>query len=264
MIKFSIITVSLNSGTKLRDTVRSILDQSYQNIEIIIKDGVSNDNSVSLVPEDTRITIISEKDCGVYDSMNQAVRYATGDYILFLNCGDYFYSNDVLQKVNKFIQQQRESVDICYGDVFVRCRGAVIKAPQILDDYHLMTRTICHQSIFWRREFALQNQYNYFEYKIAADMELYVRAIKKLHITAKYMGFIVSDYEGQGISETIEHKKRNYKENRQMLNDNFSNKERCIVILKKAMLLQYLKEWIATRKYLKNLYERISASIQRL
>ncbi|WP_304679261.1 glycosyltransferase, partial [uncultured Muribaculum sp.] len=82
--------VCLNAGDKLRRTVGSILAQSYPHYEIIVKDGMSTDGSVDKLPEDGRIRIVRQKDRGIYDAMNQATLLAEGDYLLYLNCGDYF------------------------------------------------------------------------------------------------------------------------------------------------------------------------------
>ena len=90
MIKFSIVTVCLNAGQDLIDTVNSTLGQSYDCFEILVKDGFSTDGSTEQLPEDERIRLIQKKDTGIYDAMNQAVEEALGDYLIFMNCGDRF------------------------------------------------------------------------------------------------------------------------------------------------------------------------------
>ena len=102
-IKYSILVVCLNAGQRLLDTIDSIISQKYQNYEIIIKDGESQDGSVELVKSRyteylSRIQIYSQRDSGIYDAMNQACTYAKGDYYLFLNTGDSFYDEFVLEK----------------------------------------------------------------------------------------------------------------------------------------------------------------------
>ena len=100
-MKFSIITVSLNSGPKLLETVENILKQTYKDFEIIVKDGGSTDESLSKVKDlnSPFVKVVETPDKGIYDAMNEAVKYATGDYVLFLNAGDKFYSGDVLERV---------------------------------------------------------------------------------------------------------------------------------------------------------------------
>ena len=99
MAKFSIVVVCLNAGNKLKMTVESILAQTYGDYEIIVKDGMSSDGCLDDLPEDKRIRVFQEKDRGIYDGMNQAVERAGGEYIYFLNCGDFFYDKDVLRRV---------------------------------------------------------------------------------------------------------------------------------------------------------------------
>ena len=107
---FSIIVVCLNEGEKLHKTVQSILDQTEEDYEIIIKDGGSADGSVEKLltaASNGRIKIYREKDSGIYDAMNQAVKHASGEYIFFLNCGDYFYQEDVLFRIKQFIEENK-------------------------------------------------------------------------------------------------------------------------------------------------------------
>lgn len=94
-IVFSIIVICLNAGTKLKETINSTLGQTYDNYEVIIKDGLSTDNSIDLLPKNSKLKIIRKKDKGIYDAMNQALEEIQGDYVYFLNCGDYFYDNNV-------------------------------------------------------------------------------------------------------------------------------------------------------------------------
>ena len=95
-MKFTIVTVAYNAGEKLLKTVEDTLKQTYEDFEIIVKDGGSSDRSLEPVRklESDKIKIFSGKDNGIYDAMNIAVKAATGDYVIFLNCCDRFYSKD--------------------------------------------------------------------------------------------------------------------------------------------------------------------------
>ena len=103
--KFSIVTVCYNAGDKLYETIKTALKQDYSDFEIIIKDGLSKDDSLLKVPVDERISVYSYGDKGIYDAMNQAVEKITGDYVYFLNCGDSFYDEKVLSGVAEFIEK---------------------------------------------------------------------------------------------------------------------------------------------------------------
>ncbi len=115
---FSIIVVCLNAGERLRRTVESIRRQTEQDYEIVIKDGISTDETTTQFLDaleqagesDPRLRVYrQEKDTGIYDAMNQAVEYAGGEYILFLNCGDSFYDDQVLAKVREQIEGRRDT-----------------------------------------------------------------------------------------------------------------------------------------------------------
>ena len=99
---FSILVVCLNPGDKLRTTLESIREQTFRNYEVIIKDGLSSDGSLDFVKEVTEefpsLRMIRKKDGGIYDAMNQVVQEAEGRYLYFLNCGDKFYHEKVLEE----------------------------------------------------------------------------------------------------------------------------------------------------------------------
>ena len=99
-MRFSIIVVTLNAGEKLKETVQSVLAQQFTDYEIVVKDGGSTDGSVEKLPQDARLMVYVRKDKGIYDAMNQAVEFAKGQYVLFLNCGDFFYDQTVLTRAD--------------------------------------------------------------------------------------------------------------------------------------------------------------------
>lgn len=111
-ILYSIIVVCLNSGQRLCDTIESILNQTYGNYEVIVKDGGSSDGSVEKlmkVCDDNRIRVHIRQDKGIYDAMNQAAGLARGEYYLFLNTGDSFYDETVLDKITREIKWRRDN-----------------------------------------------------------------------------------------------------------------------------------------------------------
>src|SRR5690606_23758859 len=101
-------------------TIQSVLDQTYENIEYIIVDGASTDGTMDVVEKyrDRIDVVVSEKDRGVYDAFNKGVGLATGDYILFLNSDDYFYGADVIELLSDFIVTKNYPVGV-YGDIFM-------------------------------------------------------------------------------------------------------------------------------------------------
>lgn len=125
-MRFSIITVSLNSGDDLKNTIKSILSQNFDDYEVIIKDGLSTDDSIESVrklveeEKDTHVRMIVKKDDGIYDGMNQALVEARGDYVCFLNSGDLFFDTHVLEKVDgrlrEIIDREIENTAVFQAD----------------------------------------------------------------------------------------------------------------------------------------------------
>lgn len=112
----SVVTVSYNAALTIEQTILSIINQTYKNIEYIIVDGGSTDDTINIIKKyaDEITYWVSESDRGIYDAMNKGVDVATGDWICFVNCGDYFSSLDVLDKI--FNNNTYSKIDIIYGD----------------------------------------------------------------------------------------------------------------------------------------------------
>lgn len=114
-IKISVVTVCFNAGGIIEETIKSVINQTYPDIEYIIIDGASTDGTVDIIRKysDKISYWKSEPDNGIYDAMNKAIGIATGDYINFMNAGDIFTSNNVIAEVAKQIDP---ASDIVYGD----------------------------------------------------------------------------------------------------------------------------------------------------
>jgi glycosyltransferase involved in cell wall biosynthesis len=117
-MKVSIITVCFNSAKYINSAIRSVLDQNYNNIEYIIIDGGSNDETISIIESYTGKVdrVVSEPDNGIYDAMNKGVMLATGDIIVLLNSDDYYYDEDVVTNVVKWFTCH-PSADVVIGSV---------------------------------------------------------------------------------------------------------------------------------------------------
>ena len=137
-MKFSIIIVCLNAGERLSATVDSVLGKSYENYEIVLKDGGSTDGSVEKITEtvhDERLNICQKKDRGIYDAMNQAIELACGDYLIFMNAGDSFYDKEVLDKIAHVILNKTDKPGIIYGNLYHKGLSTVIYAPPAINDF---------------------------------------------------------------------------------------------------------------------------------
>ena len=116
-MKISIITVCFNSAETIADTLKSIVNQTHEDIEQIVVDGGSNDSTLALVRDQALpgVIVISEPDKGIYDAMNKGIAVATGDVIGFINSDDFYPSPGVLAVVASAFESS--GADCCYGDL---------------------------------------------------------------------------------------------------------------------------------------------------
>ena len=169
-MRFSIIIVTLNAGSKLEETVKSALSQTYKDYEILIKDGASSDGSLDFLKElnAPNIRVVSRKDTSIYDAMNQAVSECLGDYYIFMNTGDLFASNKVLAAVAKY--QAGHSSDIIYGDMRRSDQDVIIPYPDRLTDFGLYRNVPCHQVCFYNKRLFSQRGYDT-SFKVRSDYD---------------------------------------------------------------------------------------------
>ena len=238
MIKFSIVTVCLNAGQELIDTVNSTLGQSYDCFELLVKDGFSTDGSTEKLPEDERIRLIQKKDTGIYDAMNQAVEEALGDYLLFMNCGDRFYSSHVLQDIADGIG--REHGAVYYGKCFDRPTGQVRAYPKTITRMTCYRTMICHQAMVYRADVLRQHPYDC-SYRIIADRELLWYLVCEKGISPRYLDTVIADYKGGGESTKSEHIQRNREDQKRLEKRYFPRGERLKYKLLMALTFQRLR-----------------------
>ena len=209
--KFSIITVTYNAGKVLEDTIQSVVFQTYRNVEYIIVDGGSTDNTLDVVHkyQERICKVISEPDKGLYDAMNKGIRMATGDYLCFLNAGDELHENETLQKI-AYTLKGKELPDVIYGETaIVDEEGHFLHMRRLSTPEHLHWKSfkegmlVCHQAFLTRRELALANPYD-LRYRFSADFDWCIRIMKQ----SKYLHnthLTLIDYLNEGMT-TQNHK----------------------------------------------------------
>lgn len=239
---FSVIIVSLNAGKLIDSTIRSTLSQTFNDYEIIVKDGISKDDTLTYVPQNNHIRVYSESDVSLYDAMNQAVSYSCGRYLIFMNCGDVFASDDVLEKTHQTV------VDGEYGMVYgdYRRDGIVRKQPNKLSGFYLYRTPLCHQSVFFFGDI-LRDQIKYdLRYGILADydLEIYLfRNSNHIHVDS-----VICDYLGGGVSETGEGLKTRDRNRREIIRSRYTLAERIRYFICWKITLPKLRGLISSSK----------------
>lgn len=194
-VRISIVTATYNSVKTLGDTIKSVQEQTYGDIEYVIVDGDSNDGTLELIQRyeplfNGRMKWISEKDDGIYDAMNKGIKMATGDIVGFLNSDDYFTTNDVIERMAVAFNNDIDSV---YGDIHFIRNGQPDRYIRYYSSKHFRPLWLrfgfmpAHPSFYCRRE--IYNKVGLYktDYKIGSDYEMMVRLFMVHHIRAKYL-----------------------------------------------------------------------------
>ena len=221
----SIVTVTYNAAQFVEETIRSVLQQTYDDFEYVFIDGKSTDGTLEIIEsyrkpfEDRGIPFLvkSEQDEGIYDAMNKSIETTTGQYVQMLNAGDALLDEHVLADV--FSNYDAEA-DILYGDVVLRDNGFYKLINASLLETITQNMPMCHQSVFVRRSVLAQYNFNT-KYKLAADYDqlLHCYLNKKLFF---YTARTIAVYDTAGVSE--KNFKRSLTEQRQV-RESFGIKE---------------------------------------
>ncbi len=195
-MRISIITATFNSERTLRNTIESVLKQTYSDYEYIIKDGCSKDKTMDIVREyaprlSDRLKIISAPDKGIYDAMNTGIQMATGNVVGILNSDDFYTSDDALQAIADAFEQN--DIDATYGDIHFVNDNNLTKCVRYYSSalfkrkYMRLGFMPAHPSFYCKR--SVYEKYGLFDtsYKIAADFESLLRIIFNGKIKTKYI-----------------------------------------------------------------------------
>jgi glycosyltransferase involved in cell wall biosynthesis len=202
-VKISIITVCYNCDKFIEKTISSVINQTYPNIEYIIIDGGSTDNSHKIIEKYLKNIhlFISEEDNGIYDAMNKGIKNSTGNIIYFLNSGDYLVNNYVIENVMKVWNSNTE-YNIIYGDIiyygnFFKKNLNMHRKTKI----DLLLNGICHQAVFIKREdYINSNGFNP-KYSLFADRELLLKLSILLKKRFLHISEPIAYYQAGGVSD---------------------------------------------------------------
>lgn len=200
-MKLSVITINLNNSEGLAKTIKSILSQTFKDYELLIIDGSSSDSSIQIINQNANKLKywVSEPDNGIYNAMNKGILKSKGDYCFFLNSGDYFPNERVLENVFKSEFQE----EIIFGNLLVLLNGQVVgksKGKEKLTFIDIYSSILKHQSSFIHRvlfdKFGLYNE----RLKIIADWEFFLKTVGLGGASYKYIDIDVACFDNNGIS----------------------------------------------------------------
>jgi len=260
--KVSVITVCLNSEKTIERTIKSVANQKYSNIEYIVIDGGSTDNTLIIIEKYKEIisNVISEKDEGIYDAMNKGIQQSTGEILFFLNSGDFFFNCNVVQAVIKKFNTLN-NIDILYGNfVCYNDQGMNVFMDQNFYDLgEIFANGICHQTIFVKKSVFKDGFAFNTKYRVFADYDWLLKVLTVGHKTIAHIPIPIALYLNGGFSD-IEGSK--YQHERREINLKYQSLiEKNWVVIKYPKILERFNThplikgiWKVKRQVLRKLY----------
>lgn len=205
--KITVITVCYNAEKEIEKTMVSVLNQTYPDIEYLIIDGASKDNTVNIAHRisteysEKDIKIFSEPDNGIYDAMNKGIKKATGDWLNFMNAGDSFASNTIVSEmrseISSGIRILRGNIIRKYNGIKVKSCGVTSQDPKLMD---MFNNTFHHQACFIQRSLFLDFGLYSTDYKLCSDWKFFFDCVVLHQVRTKYVEKTVALFEMDGAS----------------------------------------------------------------
>ena len=201
--KLSIITICFNIKNEIEQTLKSIVNQTWQDFEWIVIDGGSTDGTLDILKKYKKhmTVLISEPDKGIYNAMNKGIKIAKGKYLNFMNGGDSFYADDVLEKV---FAGKNYDADVLYGDYNIICpsgKSQIRIFPETVDSNFFIDDCISHQGAFIKHQlFDKYGLYNE-DFRIVSDWEKWV-IYSINNCDFQHLNLVVANFMRNGISST--------------------------------------------------------------
>ena len=194
----SIITPNYNGGAFLKDAIESVWQQFNKNIEHIIIDGASTDNSLEIIKSYPHLKWVSEPDKGIYDAMNKGLQMARGEWVYFLGADDQLYNGIC----SWFQNLEHSTLDMIYGNI--RNKYNLNNYGEEYDLQQLLLQNICHQAIFVRNALIKKEGGFNTRYKIAADWEMNIRIFANSKNNCQYFNKTICIFNENGLSSQSE------------------------------------------------------------
>lgn len=221
-MNFSIITINRNNAEGLSETIKSVISQKSNDYEFIVIDGASTDSSLEIIKSNSKYIsyYVSEPDNGVYNAMNKGVLKSKGEYVIFMNSGDCFSSNEVLNEVKRL----SDGSDVIFGSTIVQCPGYRYKvnSPTNITFNYFFKGGVFHQSAFIKRELFFNIGLYREDFSILSDWAFFILAFAKYNKTIQSISTIVSIYDGTGVSTQSSYQLKIRVERETVLKEEFS------------------------------------------
>lgn len=218
------VTITYNASAVLQRTLDSVLAQDYPDIVHLIIDGASTDDTLDLVNSyiersnasdcGHRVQVISEPDKGIYDAMNKGLRSVCGDYVCFLNAGDFLPTPETVSKIVEQVSEADCLPAVLYGDTdIVDGEGRFLHHRRLSPPEHLTWKSfrqgmlVCHQAFYARTDFAIATPYD-LNYRYSADVDWCIRIMKaaeKENVPLQNLHMVVANYTEEGQT-TLHHR----------------------------------------------------------
>jgi glycosyltransferase involved in cell wall biosynthesis len=224
MIRITYVTITYNAAKVLQRTLDSVLAQDYPNIEHLIIDGASTDDTLKIVDDyiarsnaaenGHQIQVSSEPDKGIYDAMNKGLRSMTGDYVCYLNAGDFLPTTDTASRIAQQVEASGNTPAVLYGDTdIVDGEGQFLHHRRLAPPEKLTWKSfrqgmlVCHQAFYARTDFAIATPYD-MQYRYSADVDWCIRVMKaaaKENVPMLNLHMVVANYTQEGQT-TLHHR----------------------------------------------------------
>ncbi len=228
MIRFTIITITYNASAVVGRTLDSVLSQTYEDVEHLIVDGASTDGTIQIADDykqksddsgcGHKVIIRSEPDKGIYDAMNKGLTQAMGDYVVFMNAGDFFPSADTLEQIARRCRLNElpsaELPAVLYGNTdIVDGEGRFLHPRRLQPPVQLSWRSfrhgmlVCHQAFYARTDIAKNLPYD-LRYRYSADVDWCIRVMQegeRAGLPLYNINMVVANYTEEGAT-TLHHR----------------------------------------------------------
>ena len=224
MIRITYVTITYNAAKVLQRTLDSVLAQDYPNIEHLIIDGASTDDTLKIVDDyiarsnaaenGHQIQVSSEPDKGIYDAMNKGLRSMTGDYVCYLNAGDFLPTTDTASRIAQQVEASGNTPAVLYGDTdIVDGEGQFLHHRRLAPPEKLTWKSfrqgmlVCHQAFYARTDFAIATPYD-MQYRYSADVDWCIRVMKAAaneNVPMLNLHMVVANYTQEGQT-TLHHR----------------------------------------------------------